>query len=168
MKARQHDGGPQPQLRAGTFRSASLDAERPAPLALPGPACSARATARCVRPSHGGARWEALHTHSGVTQMDAPKALQPLHDSNMNHRVLATPDRETTAEASRRRGIPVVPVRSCPRVRVVHIRQIEHSALLISDHSGHAVANRVLTMVRKEGAPPQQIAHSRRIGAVGM
>ena len=36
-------------------RQASLDAERPAPLALPGPACSARATARCVRPSHDNA-----------------------------------------------------------------------------------------------------------------
>ena len=57
-------------------------------------------------------------------------------------------------KASRRRGIPVVPMRPCPRVRVVHLRKIEHSALMISDNSGHAETYRVLTMVRKEGAPP--------------
>ena len=58
-------------------------------------------------------------------------------------------------KASRRRGIPVVPMRSCPRVRVVHLRKIEYSVLMISDKSGHAETYRVLTMVRKEGAPPQ-------------
>jgi hypothetical protein len=42
--------------------------------------------------------------------------------------------------ASRCRGIPVVSMRSCPRVRVEHLRKIEHSALMISDQSGHAVA----------------------------
>ena len=70
-------------------------------------------------------------------------------------------------KASRRRGIPVVPVRSRPRVRVVHLRKIEHSVLMISDNSGHAETYRVLTMVRKEGAPPQQVAHSRRVGPLG-
>jgi len=53
-------GPPNPQLRASTSHSASLDAERHRPSGLaPGPACPARATERCVRPSHGGARWEA-------------------------------------------------------------------------------------------------------------